>query len=384
MPGSSLSHHPSLAECASKQLAQSASSCLNSNCTMHDGLVAVKVNASLCRKPLGQSRSDIFLVILVFVYSIAVMFVALRFITKAMKGTKGRVDWSDWLLFFAVFCAIPNFYFCIKGKNGFGKHFWELQDGQLKEILKMIYVAENICIFQLAIPKLSILIFYLHSIPNEGFRRAVYTTMCLIVISTTILSTLSVVGCYPIPSFWDRDIKGHCLDINAVAYSVGGLSIVQDLVIIALPMLVLKDMRLPRREKAMVLFMFAVGSSSVVISILRVQSIVGFGNSLDPSWDYIIITTWSIFEVYTAIITASLPTIRHLLVYLFPRSCAMARPNREIRSAPTGVSWFRRRGVATKAPQISSLQLSTYPGERDHSRAGSWQRFEDGAEARLV
>ncbi|KAG4437103.1 hypothetical protein IFR05_007401 [Cadophora sp. M221] len=352
---------------------------------MHDGLVAVKVNASLCRKPLGQLRSDLFLVVLVIVYSIAVMFVALRFVTKAMKGTKGRVDLSDWLLLFAVVCAIPNFYFCVtSSRNGFGKHFWELQDGQLKYILKTIYVAENVYIVQLALPKLSILMFYLNSIPNEGFRLAVYTTMCLIVISSTTVSTLTVVGCYPIPSFWDRDIKGNCLDINAVAYAVGGLSILQDLVIIALPMPVLRNMRLPRREKAMVLFMFAVGSSSVVISILRVQSIIGFGNSLDPSWDYIIITTWSIFEVYIALITASLPTIRHLLVYLFPRSCAMARPNREIRSAPTGVSWFHRRGVATKVPQISTLQFSTHSFERDHSLAGGWQRFEDGTESRLV
>ncbi|KAH7355206.1 hypothetical protein BKA65DRAFT_549278 [Rhexocercosporidium sp. MPI-PUGE-AT-0058] len=363
--------------CASRLLAQSTSACLNANCTMHDGLgkfppsVAIKVSASLCRKPLGQSRSDLFLATTIVVYSVAVIFVALRFITKAMKGTKGRVDWSDWLLFFAVFCAIPNFYFCVKGKNGFGKHFWELQDGQLKEILKMIYVAEVVYIIQLAIPKLSILVFYIQSIPNEGFRLAVFITMCLVVISTTIISTLAVVGCHPIPSFWDRDIKGHCLDINGVAYGIGGLSIVQDLVIIALPIPILKNMRLPWREKAMVLFMFAVGSSSVVISILRLQSIAGFGDSLDPSWDYTVITTWSIFEVYIAIITASLPTIRHLLVYLFPRSCAMARPNREARSAPTGVSWFRRRQVATKAPQISTLKFSTNGFGREYGRPGN-------------
>lgn len=146
-----------------------------------------------------------------------------------------------------------------------------------------VYVAENVYVIQLAIPKLSILFFYIRSIPNEGFHQAVFLTMFLIVISTTIISTLTIVDCYPIAAFWDRDLSGHCININNLGYATGSLSIVQDLLIISLPIPILKGMMLPRREKIQVLFMFAVGSSSVVISILRVQSIIGFRDSLDPS-----------------------------------------------------------------------------------------------------
>ncbi|KAH6718729.1 hypothetical protein BKA61DRAFT_669068 [Leptodontidium sp. MPI-SDFR-AT-0119] len=358
-------------QCTSQKLAQSTSQCMNTYCTMHDGLVAVKVNASLCRKPLGQSRSDMFLAVIIVVYSTAVMFVALRFVTKAMKRTRGTVDWSDWFLLFAVLCAIPSVYYCVKSsREGFGKHFWELED---------VYVAENVYVIQLAIPKLSILFFYIRSIPNEGFHQAVFLTMFLIVISTTIISTLTIVDCYPIAAFWDRDLSGHCININNLGYATGSLSIVQDLLIISLPIPILKGMMLPRREKIQVLFMFAVGSSSVVISILRVQSIIGFRDSLDPSWDYIIVVIWSLLEVYGALITASLPTIRQLLVIYFPRTCAMARPHRQVQSAPTGVSWFRRRGVPTMAPQLPTLEFSRNSFTGANVRTRDWQRMDYGA-----
>ncbi|PVH80315.1 hypothetical protein DL98DRAFT_202773 [Cadophora sp. DSE1049] len=367
-------------QCSKKQLEQSATSCLNTNCTMHDGLVAVKVTASLCRKPLGESRSDFFLVTVVTVYTMAVFFVAFRLFIKGTKRTKGIIDCSDWLLLLAILIAIPNFYNCVKGsRNGFGNHFWELEDGQLKDILRMIYIAEVIYVIQLTVPKLSILVFYVNSIPDNGFRLAAFATMGFITLSTAIISTLTVVSCYPIPFFWDRDLKGRCLDINGVVYGIGGLSIVQDLIIIALPIPILKGMRLPWKEKAIVLFMLAAGSSTMLISVLRIKSIIGYGNSNDPSWDYVVITTWSIYEVYVTIITASLPTIRNLLVYLFPRYFT-ARSNQRTEQTPEDVSWLRRPGrLATKAPQISTLQLSTnrFAVRNDHAR--SWQRINEEA-----
>ncbi|KAG4412220.1 hypothetical protein IFR04_014647 [Cadophora malorum] len=367
---------------------------------MHDGLVAVKVTASLCHKLLGESRSDFFLITVVTVYASAVLFVAFRFVIKAMKRTKGRIDWSDWLLLLAILIAIPNFYNCVKGqissqigseldqtwlilclgsRNGFGKHFWELQDGQLKGILRMIYIAEVIYVIQLAVPKLSILVFYVNSIPDNGFRLAVFATMGFIILSTAIISTLSIVSCYPIPFFWDRDLKGRCLDINGVAFGIGGLSIVQDVIIIALPIPILRGMRLPWKEKIIVLLMLAAGSSTVLISVLRVRSIVGYGNSNDPSWDYVVITTWSIYEVYVTIITASLPAVRSLLVYLFPQYFAVRSTNQS-EDTPDNVSWLRRPGrLVTKAPQISTLQLSTnrFSVRDDHAR--SWQRIDEAA-----
>ncbi|KAH7411250.1 hypothetical protein BKA64DRAFT_720013 [Cadophora sp. MPI-SDFR-AT-0126] len=335
---------------------------------MHDGLVAVKVTASLCRKPLGESRSGFFFITVVTVYAVAVVFVASRFIIKGMKRTKGRTDWSDWLLLLAILIAIPNFYICVKGsRKGFGNHFWELEDGQLKDILKMIYIAEVIYVIQLAVPKLSILVFYINSLPDNGFRHAVFVTMGFIILSTAIISTLTVVSCYPhlllLGQRLERAVSGYQRDC--------------DLIIIALPIPILKGMRLPWKEKAIVLFMLAAGSSTVLISVLRIKSIIGFGNSNDPSWDYVIITTWSIYEVYVTIIVASLPTIRNLLVYLFPRSFT-PRSSQRTQDIPEDVSWLRWPGrLLTKAPHISTLQLTTHRLSVRNDETRSWQRIDE-------
>ncbi len=74
----------------------------NSAIEYSHSIVAVKVTASLCHKLLGESRSDFFLITVVTVYASAVLFVAFRFVIKAMKRTKGRIDWSDWLLLLAI------------------------------------------------------------------------------------------------------------------------------------------------------------------------------------------------------------------------------------------------------------------------------------------
>ena len=116
---------------------------------------------------------------------------------------------------------------------------------------------------------------------------------------------------------------------------------------------------------------------TVLISVLRVRSIVGYGNSNDPSWDYVVITTWSIYEVYVTIITASLPAIRSLLVYVFPQYFAVRSTNRT-EETPDNVSWLRRPGrFVTKAPQISTLQLSTNRFSIRHDHARSWQRIDE-------
>lgn len=66
--------------------------------------------------------------------------------------------------------------------------------------------------------------------------------------------------CTPIKSFWDRDIKGKCLDIRAVGFANSANAIVQDLIILVLPMPSLFKLQMKKWRKVAVTFMFAVGA----------------------------------------------------------------------------------------------------------------------------
>ena len=58
--------------------------------------------------------------------------------------------------------------------------------------------------------------------------------------------------------------------------------------------------------------------SVTVVSILRLQSLVTFANSTNPTWDNWDVTDWSFIEVNVGIMCATLPTARLMLVRLFP------------------------------------------------------------------
>jgi hypothetical protein len=71
---------------------------------------------------------------------------------------------------------------------------------------------------------------------------------------------MTVFSCHPVAYFWDRDLHGQCLDVNALAYANSGMSIAQDLIVIALPLPVLTKLNMSMKKKIGVVFMFAVGS----------------------------------------------------------------------------------------------------------------------------
>jgi len=82
----------------------------------------------------------------------------------------------------------------------------------------------------------------------------------MIATSTIIIFLMTVFSCHPVAYFWDRDLHGQCLDVNALAYANSGMSIAQDLIIIALPLPVLTKLNISTKKKVGVAIMFAVGS----------------------------------------------------------------------------------------------------------------------------
>lgn len=123
-----------------------------------------------------------------------------------------------------------------------------------------VYIAENVYVVILGLVKVSILTFYLGVFPHTWFRRTTWGAIIFIGISTATLSFLTIFQCKPVAYFWNKDLHGTCININALAYANSAMSIVQDILIVVLPIPVLIKLQLGRKKKLAVLFMFAVGS----------------------------------------------------------------------------------------------------------------------------
>lgn len=62
-----------------------------------------------------------------------------------------------------------------------------------------------------------------------------------------------------------------------------------------------------------------------VVSILRLQSLVQFANSMNPTWDNLAVTLWSTVEINVGIICVCMPSLRVLLVRIFPKFLGTTR-----------------------------------------------------------
>ena len=124
-----------------------------------------------------------------------------------------------------------------------------------------MYIAESFYVVTLASTKISVLLLYLRIFPHQSVRYAAIATIGMIAISTTIIFFMTVFSCHPVTFFWNRDIRGGtCINVNKLAYANSAMSIIQDLLIVALPLPVLAKLNMGRKKKIGVGFMFAVGS----------------------------------------------------------------------------------------------------------------------------
>lgn len=130
---------------------------------------------------------------------------------------------------------------------------------------------------------------------------------------------IAIIPCLPIPAFWNRDIKGKCINIQGAAYAISASSIVQDIILLVLPLVFIRNLQMRRYRKIAVGFMFAIGTFGCIATIMRIPSLSTFKISIDPSWDYVPVTIWTELELAAGFICVSLPSIRMLLVTILPK-----------------------------------------------------------------
>ncbi|CRK34036.1 hypothetical protein BN1723_014807, partial [Verticillium longisporum] len=210
----------------------------------------------------------------------------------------------------------------VLGRLAFGRDVWTVEPDDLTYALKLFYIAQTLYMLCLALPKIAILTFFLRIFPSQGFRRATYLVTGLIGLSTTITTFLQIFQCTPIRFSWEG-WKGqfgqlHCMNRNALAFACAGLSILQDLIVLVLPLSQLLRLKVSWRTKAGVIFMFSLGNFILVTSCIRLRYIIVFARSSNPTWDYVDALIWSGAEISVSVIVVSLPAIRLLLSKIVP------------------------------------------------------------------
>lgn len=114
----------------------------------------------------------------------------------------------------------------------------------------------------------SILLQYLRFFVHTNYRRAAWGLLVIVTTSGIFMVLTSSFSCLPVRYFWDPSVEGgRCINRVAFWYSTSAINISTDLAVWLLPMPVLKNLQLPRRQKYTLIGVFALGGLYVDVRI---------------------------------------------------------------------------------------------------------------------
>ncbi|KAN0115222.1 hypothetical protein V8E51_004766 [Hyaloscypha variabilis] len=276
------------------------------------------VHSQLCNGVPVESRVWTFVIVILISGTLALVAVTLRIYSRCTIAQSLGAD--DWTVLVAAAMLVASIVLLVFDglNNGIGRHVWDVSPSLLVPALKVFYALEVLYITLVNLIKVSILLFYLRVFPNAWFRTADLITLAIVVTSWVGIIIPTIFQCNPISGVWDVLQHGNCVDLHAFTYTTGGLFIALDVIILILPIPCLVKLKMDRKKKINVIFMFSIGVVACITSVVRLHFIVCFANSSDPTWDDVDAAIWSTLEFSVATICACLPAIRALFSHWFP------------------------------------------------------------------
>ncbi|KAG8167850.1 hypothetical protein KVR01_003539 [Diaporthe batatas] len=118
--------------------------------------------------------------------------------------------------------------------------------------------------------------------------------------------------CFPVSKAWDDSIPGWCVNRPALNYSVAGFNILNDIMLLIIPLPFLTKLQLPRKQRIILISVFACGLFTTVVSIVRLRALYQNLNGPyeEQSVTSVPIALWSVIEINVAIICGSVPSLK--------------------------------------------------------------------------
>ncbi|TPX14011.1 uncharacterized protein E0L32_000405 [Thyridium curvatum] len=199
-------------------------------------------------------------------------------------------------------------------------HAWEIPLDNFRKYQLLTYAAGGIFMLCNGFTKLSLLTFYLHISPEKPFRIAVWTSIGIVGVYTSVITTMLFVNCSPPRKAFDVTItEGHCIDVAILYIATAASNIFTDLILFILPIPTVLKLRMSNVQKIGAMCVFGIGSVTVATSIVRLVLLFPALASTDITWDAAPANIWSFLEANLFIICGSFPTLRKFFKHFAPK-----------------------------------------------------------------
>ncbi|KAK7427394.1 hypothetical protein QQZ08_006163 [Neonectria magnoliae] len=322
-------------------------------------LASTNATLAACRVPPGDQSATIIGIPASF-GPFAILLVLVRIFGR-LWVTKIDLDWDDYLIVLAmIFASVLNFVCFPMARSGMGKDLWTISFPDINTTFKLLYVAEIFYMLAEMLVQMSLLAFYIRVFPAAAHSvRTCSWALMGVVICFGIANTCAMIfQCTPVPYFWtgwSGETTGSCIDINLFSWIRAAIEIGIDVTILSLPLPTVVKLQMSWKKKFQVLLMFAIGFVITIVSILRLQSLIQFSKTSNPTFDNSSAVYWSVLECDMFIICACMPALRSILSKIAPNVFGSSVK----RSYPSTGGYYRHDGSnADSNRQPFSHQLS--------------------------
>ncbi|KAH6690622.1 fucose permease [Plectosphaerella plurivora] len=247
-----------------------------------------------------------------------------------------NLTWDDKIMVLAwLFTFGLCFTICFGTTQGLGMYDDDIPLHNENALRRCEYVFSILYNPALMAMKTSILVFYLRLSKNtqKVLRYASWVTLVIVNLSGAVLTLINIFQCRPVSAAWQPlEANGSCVPLLIEFICTAPINIITNLVIVALPIPVLTGMRLPPRQKYILVFTFSLGIFVTVVDVVRiyylqqavssipsgVQTDAKFGGTPNFAWNSSLSFMWSAVEVNVGMICACIPTLKPLIIKILP------------------------------------------------------------------
>nr|OQO20771.1 hypothetical protein B0A51_11898 [Rachicladosporium sp. CCFEE 5018] len=286
-----------------------------------------------------EGRGPAVLAVSSIILAVATLFVIFRMISRG--AIVKRISPDDYLMLVAWLLTFGmTFAVCWGTRYGLGRHEEDVPDAWQSTLKKADYAFSVLYNPALMATKTSILMFYLTlSQTNRTFRWATIATLVVVNAGGLALTFLNIFQCRPVGAVFATPLPDNakCTDIVIIYLTSAPLNIITDLAILFLPMPILTGMRLPKKQKIILIITFSFGIFVAAVDVVRIAYLQeasqtrlaeiqsesgGSGSSTqdtDFSWYASLSFMWSVLEVNVGVCCACVPALKPLVSRFMPQ-----------------------------------------------------------------
>ncbi|KAK4176027.1 hypothetical protein QBC36DRAFT_387776 [Triangularia setosa] len=252
---------------------------------------------------------------------IGATFVGLRFYTRKvlLQNVLGAEDW--FILLALVFAAATCAGMIEQAIYGLGKHTLDIDPSLLIHMARAGWYTILHYLLTLLLTKLSILLLYLRLLSYQNSRYLVHFILSVVLLTNGLWTLSTVVtACLPLAAFWDKASypNAYC---HPRSFWLGntGLHIGTDILLYVLPLPVIVNLQMRRRQKVALYGIFALGFFVCSISVVRLWDLVEQYHRFDFTFDNVSIAYLTCVEINAAIACACCMTLKPFVSKVLPR-----------------------------------------------------------------